>query len=142
MTIAQAEVAVSLGWGTPGVGQVVLVEPRLYGTYRKGKLSFGSLDKLLFTESSAPFRLPDMQVEIRDGRARLDSDLGPVGIKLDGGGALRGGFAAELAAIAPELALGDCRAQRASLYGKVTISGERPRFGLRRCRTWNLPRPA
>src|SRR5690606_27198839 len=56
------------------------------------------------------------------------SDMGPVGIKLDGGGQLRDGFSGELAAVAPDLAVGGCQAKRASLYGKVTVRGEKPRF--------------
>jgi len=128
LTIERAEVAVGFSWGSPTIGLVVLDKPRLYGSYRNGKLSFGTLDKVLFTESKEPFRLPDMDLRIRDGRGLLASDMGSVGVKIDGGGQLRGGFAGELAAVAPQLALGDCRATRASLYGAIKISGEKPRF--------------
>jgi hypothetical protein len=128
LTVARAELSVSLGWGTPGIGRLVLVEPRLYGAYRKGRLSFGSLDPLIFTDSKAPFRLPDLDLRIVDGRGLLDSDWGPVGFKVDGGGQLRGGFAGELAAVAPRVAVGGCTARKASLYGSVRITGEKPRF--------------
>lgn len=128
LTIARAEIAVGFSWGAPTIGLVVLDKPRLYGSYRRGKLSFGSLDKLLFTDSKEPFRLPDMDLRIRDGRALVAGDMGPVGVKIDGGGQLRGGFSGELAAVAPALAFGGCRASRASLYGAITIKGEKPRF--------------
>jgi hypothetical protein len=117
-----------------------LVKPRLYGTYKGGKLSFGSLDKLLFTDSKEPFRLPALFLTLEDGRALIDSDYGPVGIKAEGKGALRSGFAGTLAAIAPELRLPGCRAQAATLFGKVAVSGEVPRFaGPLRLQSLNCP---
>lgn len=109
-------------------GTLRLVKPRLYGSYKQGKLSFGSLDPLLFTDSKEPFRLPALFLELIDGRALIESDFGPVGVKADGKGALRGGFAGSLAATAPALDLSGCAGRDATLYGKVSISGERPRF--------------
>lgn len=128
LVIERAEVSVVIGWGTPGIDHVVLVKPRLFGSYRRGKLSFGSLDPLVFADSKEPFRLPDMQLRVVDGRALLASDAGPIGVKLDGSGALRGGFSAELAAIAPRLEVGGCLATRASAYGTLRVSNEKPRF--------------
>ncbi len=111
------------------IGTVTLVRPRLYGRYHAGKLSFGSLDKVLFGGASKePFRLPDMALALVDGRGLIASDLGAVGLKLEGKGNLRGGFAGTLAAIAPRVAMSGCEAQRASLYGSVRIDGEKPRF--------------
>jgi hypothetical protein len=128
LTVARAEVSVGLDWGVPTIGHVVLVEPRLYGTYRDGKLSFDSLDPLIFTDSQEPFRFPDLELDIVDGRGLLDGEMGPVGLKLDGGGPLRGGFSGELAAAAPQLDIGGCRAARASAYGTIRIADEKPRF--------------
>jgi hypothetical protein len=122
MTIERVETELSLGLGAPAIGRVTLVRPRLYGSYRQGKLSFGSLDRALFGgERKEPFRLPDMIVTVIDGRARLASDFGPIGIKLDGKGPLRGGFAGTLAAVAHRLEGQGCRAERASLYGAIGI---------------------
>lgn len=129
MTIERIETELALGFGAPGIGRVTLVRPRLYGRYRQGELSFGSLDKALFGgERKGPFRLPDMDVAVIDGRGRLDSDFGPVGIKLDGKGPLRGGFGGTLAAIAPRLEGQGCRAERASIYGAIGVRDEKPRF--------------
>ena len=130
MTIERAEAAIRYRFGFPTVGRITVVRPRLYGSYRGGKLSFGSLDKVLFdkTEPRQPFRLPDLDVRIVDGRGLLDSDMGAVGMKLEGAGRLRGGFAGTLAAIAPEASIAGCRVGRASLYGNLGVSGERPHF--------------
>ncbi len=121
LTIERVEVSGRLS-------RITLIRPRLYGTYRDGKASFGSLDKVLFTGGEKPFRLPDLDIAVVDGRARIDSDLGVAGIKLEGEGRLRGGFAGTLAAILPRAVAGDCSAERASLYGALTVSGEKPRF--------------
>lgn len=128
LTIERVEAEITLRWGVPALGRVTLVRPRLYGRYRAGKLSFGSLDRVLFAGGTEPFRLPDLDLAITDGRGLLDSDAGPVGWKIDGKGGLRDGFAGTLAAVAPQAALGDCRATRASLYGTITVRAEKPRF--------------
>ncbi len=128
LTVERVKVAIVPRWGMPDVGRITLEKPRLHGSYKQGKVSFGSLDKVLFTGSKEPFRLPDLDVAIVDGRGRLDSDFGQIGLKVEGVGKLRDGFSGVLAAIAPEASVAGCRAERASLYGKVTISGEKPHF--------------
>jgi len=128
LTIERAEIAVGLNWGAPRIGSVTLLRPRLYGSFRAGKLSFGSLDPLIFTGSKEPFRLPELDLAVIDGRALLDADFGAVGVKLDGEGPLRGGFAGTIAAIAPQAQAGGCRVERASLYGKLSVAAEKPRF--------------
>lgn len=128
LTIDELRVATRLYWGFPGIGRITVVRPRLYGTLHGGKVSFGSLDKALFTGKGGPFEMPDFDLAVVDGRALIESDYGRIGARLEGKGALRGGFAGELAAIAPELAVTGCKATRATIYGKVTTASERPRF--------------
>ncbi len=128
LTIDRVDVAMESRWGVPWFGRITLVQPRLYGSYRKGRLSFGSLDKILFTGGKEPLRLPDLDLAIIDGRARMDTDFGPAGIKLEGRGRLRGGFAGMAAAIAPRLDVAGCRLARASLYGRISVNGEKPSF--------------
>lgn len=130
LTIERAEVSIVPKWGFPGIGTVTLVRPRLYGSYREGQLSFGSLDTVLFAEEEPkePFELPDFKLRLVDGRALLESDYGPVGVKAEGAGDLKNGFAGILAATAPKLAVEGCNAERTTLYGKVAIKDERPRF--------------
>ncbi len=128
LTIERAEVAIRYRLGLPDVASVTLVKPRLYGTYYGGKLSFGSLDPLVFTGSTAPFEFPNMTLELVDARALLESEYGPVGIKAEGRGHLRGGFAGKLALTAPELAGGGCEARGTTLFGRIGIDAERPQF--------------
>lgn len=128
LTAERAEVVLKTGWGGPRFGRLTLVRPRLFGTYRGGKLSFGSLDKVLFRETGRKPRLPDLDVDVRDGRARLDTDFGPAGVKLDGKGHLRGGFSGMLAAVAPRAEAGGCSAEQATVFGRLSISDEKPRF--------------
>ncbi len=129
LTIERAEVDVRYRFGFPAVAALRLVRPRLYATYRRGKLSFGSLDPLIFApREERPFELPDFAVAVTEGRALLESDYGPVGISLAGSGHLRDGFAGELAATSPRLAMGGCEAGRPTLYGRIEIDAERPAF--------------
>lgn len=129
LTVERAEVEIVPRFGWPTIGEVKLVKARLYGTVRQGQVSFGSLDKVLFTgKGDTPFRLPDLDVVLDDARARIDGELGVIGVKAQGAGNLRSGFAGELAAISDDLALKGCKVGQATLYGKLRISGERPNF--------------
>lgn len=128
LTVERAVIDISPQFGLPTIDRITLDRPRLYGTYRQAKLSLGSLDKLLFSGKKSGSGLPDLDLEIRDGRARLDSDFGPVGIKTDGAGNLRGGFKGMLAAVSPKLSYGGCVAQQVSLYGGIRITAAQPRF--------------
>ncbi|MFM2302421.1 MAG: hypothetical protein RLZZ84_2157, partial [Pseudomonadota bacterium] len=128
LTIARAEIVIVPTFGFRTVGKVTLLRPRLYGTVRQARASFGSLDKLLFGKAEKPRGLPDMELVLIDGRARLDTDYGPVGIKADGRGNLNDGFSGFVAAVAPRLGFGACQIDRAALYGKVAVIAARPQF--------------
>lgn len=128
LVVEELRIATRLFWGLPGIGRITVVRPRLYGTYRGGRLSFGVLDKALFTGKGGPFQMPDLDIAVVDGRGLLVGDYGRVGIRLEGEGALRGGFSGELAAVAPQLSLAGCRAGRTSLYGTLSVQAQRPRF--------------
>jgi hypothetical protein len=122
------EVAVEYDFGAPKLGEIRLVSPRVYGRYFDGKFSLGSLDPIIFTDSDEPPSLPEIDISLEDGRALIETEFGPVGMKLDGEGALDSGFAGVLAVAAPDLRYGDCVAQGASAFGDVlTLAGE-PRF--------------
>ena len=128
LTVERAEVRIVPTFGLPTLGQVTLLRARLYGRIAGGKLSFGSLDKVLFANKGGTKGLPDLDLALIDGRARIDTPSGPVGVKADGAGNLRGGFSGILAAVAPQLQLGNCKVQRLSAYGKVTVTAAAPRF--------------
>jgi len=57
LTIERAEVAIVYRLGTPTLGRITLVRPRLFGSYRGGQLSFGTLDKALFRKTGQPQRI-------------------------------------------------------------------------------------
>ncbi|MEO5598986.1 MAG: YdbH domain-containing protein [Novosphingobium sp.] len=128
LTIERADVEIKPRFGFPAIGRVTVLRPRLYGTYHGGKLSFGKLDAYLFKPSTTPFRLPDLDLAVIDGRGLLVTDNGPIGAKLEGVGPLRSGFAGIVALTAPQLSAQGCRASKASLYGKLSVSAEQPRL--------------
>ncbi len=128
LTVERAEVKIVPTFGLPTIGQITLTKPRLYGRIVQGKLSFGSLDALLFANKGGAKGLPDLDLALIDGRARIDGPAGALGLKAEGAGNLRGGFAGTLAAIAPALTLGNCRIDRLSAYGTVTIAAAKPKF--------------
>lgn len=142
LTIERVEIAIEPRLGYPAIGGITLVKPRVHGVLADGRVSFGTLDKVLYGGTSKkPFRLPDLAVTVIDGRGRIDGPGGAVGVKLGGRGNLRNGFSGELAAVAPQWQQGDCLAREASLYGKLDIADERPRLrgplrlGALTCRT-------
>jgi len=128
LTIERAVIAIEPRLGFPAIGRITLIGPRLYGAWNGGRLSFGVLDKVLFEGKQKPSGLPDIDLEIVEGRGRLAGDHGPIGLRLDGAGRLNGGFEGILGAVAPRLDLAWCRADGASLYGKLTVAEGRPRL--------------
>ncbi|MBW8785587.1 MAG: YdbH domain-containing protein [Novosphingobium sp.] len=129
LTVEEVAVNIRYRLGFPKVGVITAVRPRLYGSLHGGKWSFGSLDKVLFEgPSRAPFRLPNLEVAIYDGRGLIDSDYGPIGVKVQGFGRLRHGFKGILAAFAPQAQAGDCRLGRTTLFARVSIAHEQPRL--------------
>jgi len=128
LTIDRAILRITPRFGLPAIARVALDNPRLFGRVVDGQPTFGALDPLIFTDSEEPFEFPDMVLAIRGGRGLIEGDFGPVGFSLSGEGHLRGGFVGELGAVAPMLAVSDCIAREASLYGRIQIDAERPRF--------------
>ncbi|KLI64072.1 intermembrane phospholipid transport protein YdbH family protein [Aurantiacibacter marinus] len=129
LTIERLEIGIIPRFGLPDLAGITVVRPRIYGSYREGHLSFGELDPLLFGEDDAePFSFPDARLVIDDGRGLLETDYGRVGLKLAGGGHLRGGFRAELAATAEALTFPGCTVRSPTLYGELSIDAERPAF--------------
>lgn len=128
LTAEQIEVYLRYRFGAPTIGHVRLVKPRLFGSLQDGKLSFGSLDSVIFAESAEPPALPDMGLDLIDGRALIASDFGQIGIKAEGHGRLYDGFEGLLAATAPGIAGGGCAAAQATLFGTVTTAAGEPKF--------------
>ena len=128
LTAERVIIGIRYRLGTPEIGRVELVGPRLYGTFVNGEFSLGALDPLVFPESDEPAGLPALDVAIRDGRGLIESDYGAIGLKIDGEGRLDSGFAGILAATGPGLGTENCRAENATLYGEITTSRGEPAF--------------
>ena len=128
MTIERIDVKVTRTGFSPQIGRITLTRPRLFGTLRGSRMSFGSLDRVIYTGSDEPFALPDLDLRIVDGRALLESRYGAVGVKLDGEGRLPDGFRGEVAAMSDRLAAADCESGRASLYGTIATRDREPSF--------------
>lgn len=127
-TAEAVHVDVAYTFGAPEIGRVTLIRPRLYGSLRDGVFSLGSLDPLIYAESDAPPGLPALDLAIFDGRAQIVSDFGRIGAKLDGAGRLDDGFEGIFAATGPEIGVEGCRAEKATVYGKVASTDGRIGF--------------
>lgn len=128
LTAERVNVDIEYSFGAPEIGRIELIRPRLYGTFRDGRLSLGALDPLIYTESDEPPGLPEIDLAIVDGRARIDSEYGAIGAKFDGAGRLDGGFSGTLAATAPGFGIEGCRADVATIYGALSVESGQPGF--------------
>ncbi|MBB3872549.1 intermembrane phospholipid transport protein YdbH family protein [Brevundimonas mediterranea] len=91
VTVERVEVdyAVALPWSKTGMGvtpsRIRLVRPVMRASWKNGKLSLGSLDPLVEQFTGGPPR-PDSRsplVIVEGGRARLDTEYGPVQLLAD-----------------------------------------------------------
>ncbi len=128
LTVERAIVEIRPTFGLPTVKAVTLLKPRLYGTIKDARASFGSLDAILFRETAEPAGIPDMNLRLQDGRARLETDFGVIGVKAEGAGNLRDGFTGYAAAIARSLSFAGCTADHATAYGAIRVVNAKPRF--------------
>lgn len=128
LTIERAVVRLYLRFGLPQIEAVRLESPRLWGRVVGGQPSFGSLDPLIFTDSEEPFALPDLELQIVDGRALIEGDYGPIAASFGGTGQLQDGFAGELAITAPRLTAAGCVAQDTTVFGTIAIASGQPSF--------------
>ncbi|HEY0149687.1 MAG TPA: YdbH domain-containing protein [Allosphingosinicella sp.] len=128
LTAKSVELKVSWGFRRPKITLITARGVRLRGRVVGGKLRFGEIDKLLPPPSGAPFRFPDMNVDVADASLSLDTPAGRVGLALAGRGNLSNGFQGELAGFSPALALGECRAAAPRVHWKVAIDAGKPRM--------------
>jgi translocation and assembly module TamB len=128
LTVRRMVIETSVGWTGPVVRNVRVEGARLFASLRGGTFSLGALDPLVFTGSDAPPALPAIDVTVSDARALVDSDYGRIGVKLEGSGRINDGFAGTLAATAPGIGVEGCRAETATLYGKLATDNGAPRL--------------
>ena len=98
LTADWAEIELRVGFGGVSVQSLKAGGVKLRGSYKKGLLSFGAVDRLLPEPSGKPFSLPDMAVALSDARLTLDTDYGPLAARIDGRGNLANGFAGQVQA--------------------------------------------
>lgn len=99
---------------------------RMRGRLADGKLSLGSLDRLMPAPSGKPFALPHMSVELADGQMALATPYGPVTLGFFGKGMLDDGFAGSLAATADRFDIGGCDAHWLSAGVALRIERGQP----------------
>ena len=84
---------------------------RLRARLVDGKLSVGSIDRLLPPPSGKAFSLPALDVAVEDARVRMETPFGVAGLKVTGAGRLDNGFAGTVAVASRRLAGGGCGAE-------------------------------
>ena len=90
-SVERIELVPRVGLLGPEIGTLRLVRPSLRVTVKDGELSLGALDPLLESDSEQPRYLPGWNLELVDGRARVFSDWGIIGVDAQGKGKLNGG---------------------------------------------------
>ncbi|WP_373458494.1 YdbH domain-containing protein [Sphingomonas faeni] len=120
------ETRTGVGLSGPYLEGVRAGKVRLRGRLVDGKVSLGAIDKLLPASSGKPFSLPALDVSVADGRMRLETPQGVVGLKLGGSGKLDDGFRGTLAAISERLDIGGCVIDRLAATVKLRIDAAKP----------------
>ncbi|HEU4960546.1 MAG TPA: YdbH domain-containing protein [Sphingomonas sp.] len=120
------EVRTALGFHGAHVTGLSAGHVRLRGRLVDGRLSLGAIDRLLPPPSGKPFALPHLDIAVDDGRMRLETPAGVVGLKLSGSGVLDDGFSGHLAAVSERLAIGPCTASRVAATVAIAIADARP----------------
>lgn len=101
---------------------------RLRGRVVDGRLSLGALDRLMPPSSGKPFALPRLDVQVADGRMRLETPAGVVGMRIAGRGRLDDGFAGTVALVADRLVQGDCAVRGVGAALRVSVTRAAPRL--------------
>ncbi|WP_247599456.1 YdbH domain-containing protein [Sphingomonas sp. PAMC26645] len=120
------ETRTGVGLSGPYLEGVRAGKVRLRGRLVDGKVSLGAIDKLLPAPSGKPFALPALDVSVADGRMRLETPQGIVGLKVAGSGKLDDGFRGSLAAISERLDVGGCVIDRLAATVKLRIDAAKP----------------
>ncbi|HEX8482509.1 MAG TPA: YdbH domain-containing protein [Allosphingosinicella sp.] len=126
LTARWVEVEVALGLRQTRISKITARGVRLRGRIEGGKLRLGEVDKLLPPPTGRPFRLPNQRVDVADMQVRLDTPAGRVGLAVVGSGNLAYSFEGRIAAFAPRLQAGGCRAEGPRASFAVRTKDEEP----------------
>lgn len=124
LRIERVEISLGFPSGLPGISGVRLIRPRLGGTVDEGKVSFGSLDPLIYTRTGEPFRWPAMNLEVVDGQAWVIGGFGTAIAHVEGKGHLRDDFNGKIAVSAPTFTIDHCKGEGADFFGSLSINEE------------------
>ncbi len=128
LTARWARVHISYGLRSPRVWKIEARGVRVAGRLVGGKLRLGQLDRLLPPPSGAPFRLPDLVVDVDDVVMRLDTPHGRVGLAFEGKGNMSGGFDGRLAAASHMLRFGGCSVRASNAILGLSVRARKPRL--------------
>ena len=121
-------VELKLTWSLTGP-DISLITARgvlMRGRVVNGKLSLGSVDKLLPPPTGAPFSLPDQAIDVADAAMALDTPAGRLGLAIEGKGNLSNGFVGKVAGVSRVLMVGGCAVEKPVFYVTAAISKRRP----------------
>ena len=122
------ELRTHVGFSGVAVDEIRVGHVRLRGRVVDGRLSLGSLDRLLPASSGKPFALPAIVADIADARMRLETPQGVIGLKATGFGRLDNGFDGRIAAAADRLEAGGCALADARAFLRVQVLAGAPRL--------------
>ena len=105
------EARTAIGLSGPYLTGVRAGRLRLRARLVDGKLSFGSIDRLLPPPSGRAFALPALDLDVKDARVRLETPYGVAGLKIAGSGQLDRSFDGRVAVASARLG-GACGGER------------------------------
>ncbi|KRB86267.1 hypothetical protein ASE00_05950 [Sphingomonas sp. Root710] len=127
LTADWAEIELAVGLSGVRVRAIDAGGVRLRGRIANGRLSLGSLDRLLpKSESAQPFALPDIALTARALQFDLSTPQGMVKARLDGAGGLKDGFRGQLSLNSERLKAGGCAISTPRAMLALSVEAGRP----------------
>ena len=128
LTARYARIQMRFKWdGSIAIYRIVARGVRLRGRLLdSGRVTWGEVDKLLPPPSDAPFRLPDVAIDIADSTLALATPYGNLGFAVAGSGNLTGGFKGRLAAASGPLTMGACSLNGMRASVDLAVVARRP----------------
>jgi len=121
------ETRTRFGLGGPTLEGVRAGNVRMRGRVgRDGRLSLGTIDRLLPPPSGKPFALPDIDLSVADGRLQLATPVGAIGLRLRGAGGLIDGFRGQVAVAGRDVGQAGCRATNMTARLDVRVKASAP----------------
>ncbi len=130
LTADWVETRTRIGVRGPYLASVAAGHVRLRGRLIDGRMSFGSLDRLLSTGSGGKGpELPALDLSVQEGQLLLATPAGGVGLALSGTGRLDRDFTGVAAILAPRLSFGNCTVRSVRARQGIAALGSDGRGG-------------